>query len=129
MSNDTGHKSYLPMRVIGLQIVLTMMLAALGFLWTEATVVSIMIGGGICILATALFAATVFGRYEAAKPRLLVGKIIGAEIGKLVLVAGFFVFAFAKWEGLNVPAMLAAYFAAQVLPVIVAPYWGSGSKP
>lgn len=129
MSDDARLETALPIRMIGLQIALTMMLAALGFLWSAATLVSILVGGGICILANAVFAATVFGRYEAAKPRVLVGRIIGAEIGKLVLVAGFFVFVFARWEGLNVPVMLAAYFAAQVLPVMVAPYWGSGSKP
>ncbi len=129
MSDDARLESTLPMRMIGLQLALTMMLAALGFLWSEATLVSILIGGGICILANAVFAATVFGRYEAAKPRALVGRIIGAEIGKLVLVAGIFVFVFARWEGLNIPVILAVYFTAQVLPVMVAPYWGSGSKP
>ena len=118
-----------PLRILVLQAVLTVILALSGLALSRETAMSILIGGGACILATALFAATVFGPYQAGRPEALLGRIVGAEIGKLILLVGIFVFAIAKVKGLVVPAMLGAYFAAQVLPAMIAPYWGAGSKP
>lgn len=112
-----------------IQVILTLILAAGAMAFSGAAALSILIGGGTCVLATALFAASVFGPYEARRPEALLGRIIGAEIGKLILVIGLFVFAFARVDVLNVPAMLAAYFAAQMLPAMIAPYLGAGSKP
>ena len=116
-------------RIVLAQFILTLTFAAGALAFAQMTALSILIGGGACTLATSLFAASVFGPYEARRPQALVGRIIGAEIGKLILVIGIFVFAFARVDDLNVPAMLAAYFAVQVLPAIIAPYWGAGSKP
>ncbi len=118
-----------PLRMLIIQLVLTLCLAVSGLAISYAAALSILVGGGTCILATALFAATVFGPYRVGRPAALLGKILGAEIGKLILVVGIFVFAFAKVDGLVVPAMLAAYFAAQVLSAMIAPSWGAGSKP
>ncbi len=118
-----------PLRILALQAVLTLILALSGLALSRETALSILIGGGACILATALFAATVFGPYQAGRPGALLGRIVGAEIGKLILLVGIFVFAIAKVKGLVVPAMLGAYFVAQVLPAMIAPYWGAGSKP
>jgi ATP synthase protein I len=112
-----------------IQVILTLILAGGVMAFSGAAALSILIGGGTSVLATALFAASVFGPYEARRPEALLGRIIGAEIGKLILVIGLFVFAFARVDGLNVPAMLAAYFAAQMLPAMIAPYLGAGSKP
>ena len=111
-----------------IQVLLSLVLTAGGLFASTHLALSLLIGGAICTLASALFAATVFGPYQAAKPEALLGRIIGAEIAKLILVIGLFVFAFARVEGLLVPAMIAAYFAAQVLPAMVAPYWDAGSK-
>ena len=116
-------------RIVLAQFILTLAFAAGALAFAQTIALSILIGGGACTLATSLFAASVFGPYEARRPQALVGRIIGAEIGKLILVIGIFVFAFARVDDLNVPAMLAAYIAVQVLPAIIAPYWGAGSKP
>ena len=116
-------------RIVLVQCLLTLAFAAGGLVFTQGIALSILIGGGACTLATSLFAASVFGPYEARRPQVLVGRIIGAEIGKLILVIGIFVFAFTRVDDLDVPAMLAAYFAVQVLPAIIAPSWGAGSKP
>lgn len=116
-------------RMVLVQCLLTLAFAAGGLAFTQGISLSILIGGGACTLATSLFAASVYGPYEARRPQVLVGRIIGAEIGKLILVIGIFVFAFTRVDDLDVPAMLAAYFAVQVLPAIIAPSWGAGSKP
>lgn len=129
MNSVGGRQIQVPLRMLVLQVVLTLILAVSGLALSQDAALSILIGGGACILATALFAATVFGPYRAGRPEALLGKIVGAEIGKLLLVVGVFVYAFAKVKGLVVPAMLAAYFAVQVLPAMIAPYWGAGSKP
>ncbi len=129
MNSVGGRQIQVPLRMLVLQVVLTLILAVSGLALSQDAALSILIGGGACILATALFAATVFGPYRAGRPEALLGKIVGAEIGKLLLVVGIFVYAFAKVKGLVVPAMLAAYFAVQVLPAMIAPYWGAGSKP
>lgn len=129
MNSVGGRQIQVPLRMLVLQVVLTLIFAVSGLALSQDAALSILIGGGACILATALFAATVFGPYRAGRPEALLGKIVGAEIGKLLLVVGIFVYAFAKVKGLVVPAMLAAYFAVQVLPAMIAPYWGAGSKP
>ena len=129
MNSVGGRQIQVPLRMLVLQVVLTLILAVSGLALSQDAALSILIGGGACILATALFAATVFGPYRAGRPEALLGKIVGAEIGKLLLMVGIFVYAFAKVKGLVVPAMLAAYFAVQVLPAMIAPYWGAGSKP
>jgi len=121
-------ESQLPRRILVIQVLLTLVLAAGGLLVSTNLALSLLIGGGTCSLASALFAASVFGPYRAARPEALVGRIIAAEIGKLILVIGLLVFAFSKVQDLLMPAMLAAYFAAQVVPVMVAPYWGADSK-
>ena len=116
-------------RIVLVQCLLTLAFAAGGLVFTQGIALSILIGGGACTLATSLFAASVYGPYEARRPQALVGRIIGAEIGKLILVIGIFVFAFARVDDLDVPTILAAYFAVQVLSAIIAPSWGAGSKP
>lgn len=129
MSRMEERQAQVAWRLLLAQFFLTLAIAAGALVFAQTIALSILIGGGACTLATSLFAASVFGPYEARRPQALVGRIIGAEIGKLILVIGVFVFAFARVDDLNVPAMLAAYFAVQVLPAIIAPYWGAGSKP
>ena len=129
MSRTDERQAQVAGRIVLAQFILTLAFTAGALAFAQTTALSILIGGGACTLATSLFAASVFGPYEARRPQALVGRIIGAEIGKLLLVIGIFVFAFARVDDLNVPAMLAAYFAVQVLPAIIAPYWGAGSKP
>lgn len=129
MSRRDERQAQVAGRIVLAQFILTLAFAAGALAFAQTIALSILIGGGACTLATSLFAASVFGPYEARRPQALVGRIIGAEIGKLILVIGIFVFAFARVDDLNVPAMLAAYFAVQVLPAIIAPYWGAGSKP
>ena len=50
-------------------------------------------------------------------------RFYGGEIIKLSLILGLFVAAFTMIEGLNLPALLIAYFAVQVLPAVFASGW------
>ena len=78
-------------------------------------------------MASFIFASWVFRQYHARDPESLLMRFYGAEIVKLSLVLGLFVLAFATIEGLNLPALLAAYFAVQVLPAVFASGWGAHS--
>lgn len=124
-----GRQSQIPRRMLTIQVILTLILTVGALVHSPQMALSILIGGGTCTLATALFAVSVFGPYEARRPEALLGRIVGAEIGKLILVIGIFAFAFNRVSELNVPAMFVAYIVAQVLPAMIAPSWGAGSKP
>jgi len=78
------------------------------------------IGAGVCLLANWVFALRVFRRYRAQAPTELALRIYSAEILKIFLVLGLFTLAFATLANLNLPALLGAYFAVQVLPALFA---------
>jgi ATP synthase protein I len=115
-------------RILIGQSILTLVLTAGALPFGSHVALSVLIGAGVCLSATAVFAFWVFRRYRAQRPDLLVMRFYGAEIAKLVLVLCLFAVAFAKVEGINLPAVLAAYFVVQVLPTVLAPKWGAASK-
>ena len=61
MNSVGGRQIEDPLRLLVLQVALTLLLAVSGLALSQDAALSILIGGGACILATALFAATVFG--------------------------------------------------------------------
>lgn len=93
---------------------------AIGLPFGTMAVVSAAIGAGACLLANWVFALRVFRRYRAQQPGELVLRMYGAEIVKIVLILALFSLAFATLEDLNLPALLGAYFAVQVLPALFA---------
>jgi ATP synthase protein I len=105
-------------RVLIIQIVMTLGLAGSGLAFGRMVGMSVLIGAGAATLANILFALWVFGRYRAQEPSILLLRFYGAEIAKIFLVLAMFVAAFALVEGLNVPALLGAYFAIQVFPAL-----------
>lgn len=78
------------------------------------------IGAGVCLLANWVFAQRVFRRYRAQQPGELVLRMYGAEVVKIALILTLFAAAFATIEQLNLPALLGAYVAVQVLPAFFA---------
>lgn len=115
-------------RVLIAQLFLTLGLTAVALPFDARVALSLLIGSAVCLLATAMFAFWVFRRYSAQRPEMLVMRFYGAEVVKLALVLGLFAIAFAMIDGLNVAALLAAYFVVQVLPTVFASNWGAGSK-
>jgi ATP synthase protein I len=85
-----------------------------------AALMSAAIGAGVCLLANWVFALRVFRRYRAEAPTELALRIYVAEIVKIALILGLFALAFATLANLNLPALLGAYFAVQVLPALFA---------
>lgn len=91
--------------------------------------VSVAIGGGVCLLANWTFALQVFRQYRAQRPGDLVMRMYGAEIVKIIVILGLFSVAFATLKDLNLPALLGTYFAVQVLPALFASRPDASSTP
>lgn len=114
-------------RVLSLQLAMTLLAPVLGLPFGVSAAMSALIGAGVCLLANGLFVFWVSREYRAQEPGALVARLYGAEIAKLGLILGLFAAAFATVPGLNLPALLAAYFAVQVLsPVIASTTRGAG---
>jgi ATP synthase protein I len=107
-------------RLLVWQVVFSVMVIAAAALFGRAALMSAAIGAGICLLANWFFALRVFRRYRADAPTELALRIYVAEVGKIVLILGLFALAFATLANLNLPALLGAYFAVQVLPALFA---------
>lgn len=115
-------------RVLGFQLGVTLAITVLALPFGMSAAVSVLIGAGVCLLANSAFAFWVSRGYRAQEPGVIVARFYGAEIAKLGLILGLFAAAFANLPELNLPALLAAYFAAQVLPAILASSrWGAGT--
>ena len=116
-------------RILVLQLALSFILSAAALPFGLTVALSVLIGGAVCLLASFIFASWVFRQYHARDPESLLMRFYGAEIVKLSLVLGLFVLAFATIEGLNLPALLAAYFGVQVWPAFFASGWGARTTP
>ena len=116
-------------RVLVVQLALTLILSAVALPFGWFVALSVLIGGGVCLLANALFAFWVLRQYRAQEPGSLVMRFYGAEIIKLSLILGLFAIAFTTFEGLHLPALLIAYFAVQVLPAVFVSGWDARSTP
>lgn len=102
------------------QIALAILAVLIAVPFGLSVLISAGIGAGVCLLANWVFAARVFRRYHAQRPDELVLRMYGAEIVKIGLILALFGLAFATLEDLNLPALLGAYFAVQVLPALLA---------
>ena len=110
-------------RVLVIQLAMMLILTAGALPFGMHVALSVLIGAAVCLLANAIFAVWVFREYRAQEPGSLVMRFYGGEIIKLSLILGLFVAAFTMIDGLNLPALLIAYFAVQVLPAVFASGW------
>jgi len=102
------------------QIALTPILTVVVSPFGLSLALSVLIGALVCLMANAVFAFRVFWHYRAQDPESLLARFYGAEFVKLSLALGLFVIVFTTVENVSLPALFAAYFAVQVLPVILA---------
>jgi ATP synthase protein I len=114
--------------VLTIQLAFCPILIAFALPFGSSVALSVLVGAGTCLLANALLAAWVFGDYRAQNPERLVMRFYGAEVAKIALILGLFGAAFAALDGLNVPALLGAYFVNQVIPTLIAAQIGNRTK-
>lgn len=113
-------------RVLRIQLAMALLLPIVVWPFGTPFALSVLIGAGVCLVANVTFAFWVLRAVGVGESQALGLRIYGAEIGKLGLILGLFALAFATIEGLNLPALVAAYFAVQVLPALLASFWGAG---
>lgn len=116
-------------RYLKFQALLGLAVVVLAMPLGGAAALSAAIGAGACLVANALFAASVFRGYRAQQPEQLLLRIYGAEVLKVALILGAFVLAFATIEGLDLPVLLGAYLITQVIAPIVAAQSEPGRRP
>jgi ATP synthase protein I len=107
-------------RVLSLQAILTSVASAAALPFGYLAALSVLIGGGACLVANAAVVLWVFRDYRAQVPGALVMRFYSAEVVKIALLLGLFAAAFATIDGLDLPLLLGSYFVIQVLPPILA---------
>lgn len=112
-------------RLLKVQAIVGLLTVALALPFGGPVVLSALIGAGTCLLANALFAASVFRGYRAQEPERLLLRIYGVEVAKVAVILGVFTTAFATIEGLNLPVLLGAYLVTQMVAPIVAVQLGA----
>ena len=118
-------------QVLKVQAVLGSIAVAIALPFGGSVAMSALIGAGSCLLANTLFAVWVFRGYRAQEPERLLMRFYGAEIAKLAVLLGLFAVAFLTLEGINIPALLAAYLVTQIASSLIAAQLGDrpGSRP
>jgi len=107
-------------RVLILQAILTSVASVGALPFGSLTALSVLIGGGACLVANTAVVLWVFRDYRAQVPGQLLMRLYSAEAGKIALVLGLFAVAFAAIDGLDLPWLLGSYFVIQVMPPILA---------
>ncbi|NCA69281.1 MAG: F0F1 ATP synthase assembly protein I [Sphingobacteriia bacterium] len=107
-------------RILKLQMIFALVALAIALPFGASIVLSALVGAGSCLIANAMFAALVFRAYRAQEPARLVLRIYSAEILKLGMILALFTIAFVTLDGLNLPTLVGAYLAVQVIPTLVA---------
>lgn len=114
--------------ILAVQLALTLILPVAALAFGASVGLSALVGAAICASATAAFAFWAFRDIGMQAPGVLVGRLYVAEIAKIFLVLGLFVAAFAAIGDLNIPALVGAYFAVQVLPPVLVALGGRATK-
>ncbi len=106
--------------MLNAQLIFGVILALLALPLGASTAISVLIGAGTCLLANAVLARSVFRRYRAQRLEDLMAGFYRAEVVKIALIIGVFGIVFVIFDGLNIVALLAAYFLVQVVPTLIA---------
>jgi ATP synthase protein I len=89
---------------------------------------AIAIGSATCFIANALLAALVFRDYRAQEIPHLMRRFYQGEAVKIAVILSLFALARFTFDNLNIPVMLGAYFATQIIPTLIAAQFGSRNQ-
>ncbi len=107
-------------RILLIQTAVTLAVGVAASIFSWLAGLSALLGGAIATFANALFAAWVFGRYQAQEPGNLVFRFYGAELFKLLFIALAFAMVFVWVKPVNLVALFGAFLLVQVLPPMLA---------
>jgi ATP synthase protein I len=115
-------------RVIWIQMLVGALVAGVALVHDPVAMASAVAGALNSLVPNAYFARRVLGATAGDPPRMVLGKWFRAELGKLAMIAGLFVVAFAFIEKLNVVALFSGFLCVHVSGVLasftVDPYGG-----
>nr|WP_295401943.1 ATP synthase subunit I [uncultured Thiocystis sp.] len=112
-------------RILKIQFAFGLAMTILALPFGNSVAISVLVGSGTCLLANSLLAVWVFREYRAAETARLAMRFYRGEAAKIALILGLFATAFAVIDNLNLPVMLGAYVAVQVIPTLIAAQFGS----
>jgi ATP synthase protein I len=107
-------------RILRVQAMIGLGAAALALPLGSSVALSVLIGAGSCLVANALFAASVFRGYRAQEPERILLRFYGAELAKIVVILALLAIALAMIDSLVAPVLLGAYLVTQVAASLIA---------
>jgi ATP synthase protein I len=107
-------------RILRVQAMIGLGAAALALPLGSSVALSVLIGAGSCLVANALFAASVFRGYRAQDPERILLRFYGAELAKIVVILALLAIALAMIDSLIAPVLLGAYLVTQVAASLIA---------
>ncbi|WP_018863326.1 MULTISPECIES: ATP synthase subunit I [Thioalkalivibrio] len=103
---------------IGLQLALTLILSGLFLaLFPPIVAISAMVGGMTATLGNAVAAVVVFRAYRSDQVGSLTARMMGAELGRLVIIAVAFGVAFAYLDEPNLLALFGIFLLVHLAPL------------
>ncbi|PYG03572.1 MULTISPECIES: ATP synthase subunit I [Thioalkalivibrio] len=103
---------------LGLQLAVTLLLTVLLLVLSlPSAAISMALGGGIAALGNAVMVFAVFGAYRASAARNLAGRMMLAQVFRLLLIAAAFAAVFAGYENPDLLALFGGFLAVHLLPV------------
>ena len=117
MHNLDAHRAK---RILVAQAVATLVVTLVGLAFGLREALFALIGGATALIANALFAFWVFGRYRAGEPGKLLSQFYGGELLKLGFIALAFAAVIIWFDPLSPLALFGAFFVVQVLPPLLA---------
>jgi ATP synthase protein I len=111
------------LRLLGVQVVATLLLALVGYSVRLEMGASFLVGGGAAMAANSWMALVIFRPRAASSPRSLLISLYVGEAGKLLFVMAFFAIAFKKLDLLGEPRNALAMFLAFLLVQAIMWLW------
>lgn len=106
-------------KIIGLQLGVTLCLAAIVWGWLGVSDArSVLLGGLICLLPNVFLATRLFVAGKSGDARRVLRAAWLGEIGKLLLTAVMFAFVFVNVQPLNAGLLFAAFIIAQSVVLV-----------
>lgn len=120
-----GQSAY---RVIWIQLLVAAVVAGAASVHGTVVMMSAVAGAMNSLVPNAYFARKVLGHTAGDSPDMVLGRWFRAELGKLAMIAGLFIVAFAFIEKLNVIALFSGFLCVHISGVFasftVDPYGG-----
>lgn len=123
MHTSDGQDCIKVLQLLGVQVGLTFLITLMGYGAGPETATSLLVGGGVAVVANAWMALVVFRPRAASSPQSLLISLYVGEAGKLLFVMAFFAIAFKKLRLLGEPNNALAMFLAFLLVQAVIWLW------